>query len=109
MTPGLVVRRLGALDLDLAARLHGEAFAPLGERAWTRQDMAGLLASPGVAGWAAQSGDAAMGLALCRIAADEAELLTIAVQAGARRRGIGRSLLNAVIAHARDAGAGSLF
>jgi len=109
MTGDLVLRRLGALDLDLAARLHGEAFARFGERAWTRQDMAELLASPGVAGWAAQSGEAAIGFALCRVAADEAELLTIAVLPDRRRHGTGRSLLDAAIAHARAAGAASLF
>ena len=109
MATDFVLRRLGALDLDLASRLHGEAFAPLGERAWTRQDMAELLASPGAAGWAVQSDESVLGIALCRVAADEAELLTIAVQSTARRRGVGRALLSAVIAHARDGGARSLF
>jgi [ribosomal protein S18]-alanine N-acetyltransferase len=109
MAAGFVLRRLGALDLDLASRLHAEAFAPLRERAWTRQDMAELLASPGVAGWTLQSGNAAIGFALCRVAADEAELLTIAVQPNQRRRGAGRALLAAVAAHARTTGARSLF
>ena len=109
MAAGFVLRRLGALDLDLASRLHGEAFVPLGERVWTRQDMAGLLASPGVAGWALLSGGAAIGFALCRVAADEAELLTIAVEPNQRRRGAGRALLAAVTAHARAVGARSLF
>ncbi len=109
MAAGFVLRRLGALDLDLASRLHGEAFAPLGERVWTRQDIAELLASPGVAGWVLQSSDAAVGFALCRVTADEAELLTIAVQPDRRRRGAGRALLAAVTAHARAAGARSLF
>jgi ribosomal-protein-alanine N-acetyltransferase len=109
MAAGFVLRRLGALDLDLASRLHGEAFAPLGERIWTRQDIAELLASPGVAGWALQCSDAAVGFTLCRVAADEAELLTIAVQPNQQRRGAGRALLAAVTAHARAAGALSLF
>lgn len=109
MATDLVLRRLGALDLDLASRLHGEAFAPLGERAWTRQDMAELLASPGAAGWTVQSDESVLGIALCRVASDEAELLTIAVKSTTRRRGAGRALLNAVIAHAREAGARSLF
>ena len=109
MTGDFVLSRLGALDLDLAARLHGEAFAALGERAWTRQDMAELLALPGVAGWAVQLGEPKVGFALCRVAADEAELLTLAVGPGQRRRGAGRTLLAAVIAHAREAGAASLF
>jgi ribosomal-protein-alanine N-acetyltransferase len=109
MAGGFVLRRLGALDLDLAASLHGSAFAPLGERVWTRQDMAELLASPGAAGWALQSADGAIGFALCRVAADEAELLTIAVHPEARRRGAGCALLAAAIDHARTAGARALF
>ncbi len=108
--PGdFVLNRLGALDLDLAARLHGEAFASFGERAWTRQDIGELLASPGVAGWGLQSDGATIGFALCRVAADEAELLTIAVEPDRHRRGAGRALLAAVMAHARESGAGSLF
>ena len=50
MAVDLVLSPLGALDLDRAAALHGESFVPLGERAWTRQDLAELLASPGVTG-----------------------------------------------------------
>src|SRR5260370_22903497 len=109
MPGGFVLRRLGALDLDLASSLHGLAFAPLGERLWTRQDMAELLASPGAAGWVLLSAERAVGFALCRAAADEAELLTIAVHPEERRRGAGRALLAAVIDHARAAGARSLF
>ena len=63
---------------------------PFGERAWTRQDMAELLASPGVAGLLLQVEGADAGLAICRVAADEAELITIAVRrltAAAARRG----------------------
>ena len=109
MAGGLALRRLGALDLDLASTLHGLAFAPLGERVWTRQDMAELLASPGAAGWVLLSTERAIGFALCRVAADEAELLTIAIHPDERRRGAGRALLTAVVDHARTAGARSLF
>ena len=82
---------------------------PLGERAWTRQDLAELLASPGVAGLLLQVDGRDAGIALCRVAADEAELLTIAVRPAERRRGAGRRLLTAVIEHAREAGARTLF
>ena len=101
--------RLGALDLDRAAALHAESFGPLGERAWTRQDLGELLASPGVAGLLLQADGRDVGFALCRVAADEAELLTIMVREVHRRHGAGRRLLKAVIDHVRDAGARSLF
>lgn len=104
-----VLRPLGALDLDRAAALHGEAFVPLGERGWTRQDMAELLASPGVAGLLLQIDGADVGMAICRVAADESELVTIAVRSAERRRGAGRTLLSAVLDHVRAAGAWTLF
>lgn len=102
------LRRLGALDLDEAAGIHREAFAPAGERGWTRQEMAELLASPGVAGLMLEF-DGAAGMAICRVAADEAELLTIAVRPAYRRRGAARRLLEAVLGHVREAGARCLF
>ena len=109
MNDDFVLAPMRALDLDRAAGLHARAFAPLGERGWTRQDVAGLLAAPGVAGFLLTAGTTDIGMAICRIAADEAELLTIAVEATHRRHGAGRRLLAAVIDHARGAGARSLF
>ena len=107
--PGFVLRPLGALDLDRAAALHCEAFVPMGERGWTRQDFAELLATPGVVGFLLQAGAADVGMAVCRVAADEAELLTIAVHPAHRRTGAGRCLLDALIGWARTAGARALF
>jgi [ribosomal protein S18]-alanine N-acetyltransferase len=106
---GFVLKALGARDLDRAAQLHGAAFAALGEPAWTRQDVAELLASPGVAGLLLEADGREVGLALCRVAADESELLTIAVSPAHRRLGAGRRLLTAVIDRVRSAGARALF
>jgi ribosomal-protein-alanine N-acetyltransferase len=109
MREAFALRPLGALDLDIAAALHGEAFQALGERGWTRQDLAELLASPGVGGFLLDDAEACIGLAICRIVLDEAELLTIAVRPVHRRTGAGRALLQAVIERARGAGARRLF
>ena len=109
MTAHFVLRPLGALDLDRAAALHGESFVALGERAWTRQDLAELLASPGVAGLVLQADGADAGFALYRVAADESELLTIAVRPAHRRHGMGRRLLTAIVDRVREAGARTLF
>jgi len=109
MTDHFAIAPLGALDLDRAAALHAESFVPLGERAWTRQDLAELVASPGVAGLLLQVDGHDAGLALCRVAADEAELLTIAVRPAHRRKGLARRLLAAIIDHVRNAGAQTLF
>lgn len=109
MTDHFAIALLGALDLDRAAQLHAESFVPLGERAWTRQDLAELVASPGVAGLLLQVDGHDAGLAVCRVAADEAELLTIAVRPAHRRKGIARRLLASVVDHVRHAGARTLF
>ena len=109
MTVHSVLCPLGALDLDRAAALHGESFAALGERAWTRQDVAELLASPGVAGLLLQADGIDVGFALCRVAVDESELLTIAVRPAHRRHGAGRRLLTAIVDRVREAGARTLF
>jgi len=109
MTDRFVFRPVGACDLDRAAALHRQAFEPVGERPWTRRDMAELLASPGVAGLFAEVDGREEGFALWRTAADEAELLTIAVQSDRRRHGLGRALLEAVVEQARHGGARYLF
>jgi [ribosomal protein S18]-alanine N-acetyltransferase len=109
MTDHFVIAPLGALDLDRAAALHAESFAALGERAWTRQDFAELVASPGVAGLLLQIDGHDVGFAVCRVAADEAELLTIAVRPAHRRKGVARRLLAAVIDHVRKSGGRTLF
>lgn len=109
MGSGFVLDALRAMDLDRATRLHREAFEPMGERAWTRQDIAGLLASPGVAGIVLTEGSSDIGMAIYRVVAEEAELLTVAVDPAHRRRGGGRRLLGAVIDAVRGDGARMLF
>ncbi len=100
---------IGALDLDRAARLHRGAFAPMGERPWTRRDMAELLATPAGGGLLLRIGNEDAGVVLWRTMADEAELLTLAVDARHRRRGVGAALLNQVIVRSRRQGACLLF
>jgi ribosomal-protein-alanine N-acetyltransferase len=102
MEAGFTLVRLGALDLDRAARLHRDSFGPMGERGWTRQDVAGLMSSPGSAGFLLRQADVDIGMALCRVVA-------VAVEPGHRRRGAARRLLDAVMEQARAAGAKTLF
>jgi ribosomal-protein-alanine N-acetyltransferase len=46
---------------------------------------------------------------LARVAAGEAEILTLAVVPGARRRGLGAALMQAALARAAEAGAREMF
>ena len=62
------------------------------------------LATPGAFGWIDERG----GMILARVAADEAEILTLAVMPEARRNGIARRLMEAAIAEARRRSARSM-
>ena len=85
------------------ALLHGSAF-PLGER-WGVDAIGLQLGRPGAFGWVAPDG----GMILARTAADEAEVLTLAVDPASRRQGIGRALLRQGMATARERGAQAMF
>lgn len=97
---------LGSPMAALAAALHDESGLP--ER-WTAQTFSELLALPGVRGLLAQADDEPAGMILWRIAADEAEILTICVLPEHRRQGLGRRLLDDATSFCRQGGASTLF
>ncbi len=92
-------RLAGPAEAAALAALHASAFAP--PAAWSAPAIAGLLTTPGVAALL----DAAGGFLMLRTAADEAEILTLAVAPAARRRGVGAGLLAAAQALAAARGA----
>jgi GNAT superfamily N-acetyltransferase len=81
------------------AELHALAFPP--EERWSAGAFATQLALPGVFGLVLPDA----GLILARVAADEAEILTIGVVPAARRAGYGAALLRAAEARAVADGA----
>lgn len=85
------------------AAIHAAAFPP--RERWGADAMALQLGLPGAFGLI----DARGGLVLARVAADEAEILTLAVLPAARRQGIARALLAAAAGRAAAGGAVSLF
>lgn len=90
------------------ALMHGAAFPP-GER-WDADALAQQLALPGAYGLAALRGDGApAGFILARVAADEAEVLTLAVVPALQGQGIGGLLLRAALGRAAAAGAAAMF
>ncbi len=105
-TGAITVRRAGPLDAALAAALHAGSFA----RGWDETSMAQFLAAPSclclVASLVPESAPA--GLLIARIARDEAELLTLAVDPQCRRQGLARALLEAAVRQLRAAGARQL-
>ena len=85
------------------AAIHREAFPP--QDSWSSDVFALQIASRGVFGLLDPRG----GLILCRIAADESEVVTLAVVPAVRRRGVAKALLRAAMDHARRAGAVAMF
>lgn len=92
----------------IAAALHRQAGLL---ESWDAQSFAALLASPGIEGRFALAGttNEPVGLVLWRVAADEAEILTICVSPERRRLGIGRILLEAALAAIQAHGAVRIF
>jgi ribosomal-protein-alanine N-acetyltransferase len=95
--------RAGGKDATVLAAIHGTAF-PNGE-SWSSEVFELQLEMPNVIGLT----DSSDGLILVRTAGDEAEVLTLAVRPGARRRRLGTALLQEAILQATAAGANVLF
>lgn len=101
------LRRIGADQAVACAAIHAPSFA----HPWSAAEFESLLAAPEtVADGAFDSRGAALqGFVLSRRAADEAEILTIAVGQRHRRAGLGAKLLAAHLAHLSGYGVRALF
>ena len=102
------LRTGGVADLPLVDSIMSAAFDPRFGEAWTRNQCLGILALPGVWLTIATLDGVPAGFALCRLIADEAELLLLATVPAMRRRGVASALLRSVIAAAVADGARTL-
>ena len=102
-----VIRPLRAEKAEDCSRLHAADFA----HPWSSQEIAGLIASSSTLAAAAldPANGRLRGFILTRVAADEAEILTIAVEAASRGKGVGRALLAENLRQASNAGAKAMF
>lgn len=97
-----------ARHIDLLLPHEREMF---GTEAWSRSGYRDELADTRHRRYVvAEDGDGGLvGWAGVRVVADEAEILTVGVVPAARRRGIARQLLAALLEHARTAGAREVY
>ncbi len=104
-----MLERLVADDAPALSLLHQEDFV----RPWSEAEFADLLEQDTVFGFAArevgQGGRPPAGFVLARLAAGEAEILTVAVARSHRRQGIGWQLMDAVLRELHAARAEALF
>jgi ribosomal-protein-alanine N-acetyltransferase len=103
-------------DLDRIMAVMDAAFDPAFGEAWTRRQVSDALIMPNTHyhlaaadGRTPREGEPAVGFVLSRGAADEEELLLIAVAPSHRGRGIGGALLERFVADARARGVTRLF
>lgn len=108
MSEAVAIDEGGLADLPAVMAVMETAFDSSFGEAWTASQCAGLLPLPGVWLSVARIGGDAVGFALARAIAGEAELLLLAVRPDAQGRGIGKSLLNHFFRNALTRGADHL-
>lgn len=102
----LVVTALELGQANDCARIHATAFS----HPWSASDFATLLKDPATQAdkITVSGGRAVIGFAVTKLALDEAEVLTLAIDAPLRRRGAGYVLLVSHLIRLREKGAGSV-
>lgn len=101
----VVLRPLTAEDLDALDAMEQALFGP---GAWSRSSMAEEIAGPGRWYVGAESGGELVGYAGLWFDGDDAQVMTLGTRPDVQRRGIGRMLLDALVARARELDADSV-
>jgi ribosomal-protein-alanine N-acetyltransferase len=102
-----VLRAAALADAALLARLHEQCF----EEHWDEASFRRLLERPGAFALLArdEAGPDLQAFILIQVAADEAEILSVATLAAARRLGLARALLSEAMAEAARSNARDMF
>jgi ribosomal-protein-alanine N-acetyltransferase len=104
------IGEVGADEAEALADIHGSAF----RRMWSADEFAGLLSNRNVVALAIRRVSIfgvrrIIGFVMMRIAADEAEILSVAILPKARGRGFGRLLMEEAMRRLYREGARSCF
>lgn len=103
--PVVEIRRAAEGDLDQVAAIERSLFGD----PWSRRSFANLLAAPHAEFLVAAAAEGVAGYAVALIAGPDADLANLAVTRLLQRRGVGRQLLTAVLARARERGCTAMF
>ena len=103
--PPPVIEPAAPADARAFAKLHQASF----HRGWGEGEFAGMLAERNVSAHRLRRGREIIGFAVSRIAADEAELLSIAIAAKARGSGLSREFLTTHLGHLAGRGVRTVF
>jgi [ribosomal protein S18]-alanine N-acetyltransferase len=100
-----VVETASSRDARRLAQLHGESF----HRGWGEGEFESMLSERNTLVHRLKVGRQLVGFAVSRMAADEAEILSIAVAASHRGRGLSRNLLLTHLGHLAGHGVRTIF
>lgn len=100
-----MIRVGGYGDYSRMGRIHAGSF----ERGWSAEEIRDLVERSGAKAFVYDAASERAGFVLVRCAADECEILTIAVEETHKRKGIGRQLLAQVSEYAEQQGARTIF
>jgi len=103
--PEAVISEAGPRDAAALAPLHAASFG----RGWSEDEFERLLIEKNVIVHRAMIGRTLAGFVLSRLAGGEAEILSIAVAASRRRRGLARKLLDLHLRRLAGLGATAVF
>lgn len=101
----VTIARAEAASAEVLAALHARAF----DEVWDAPTLVKLMAMPGTFALLASRDDVPLGFILMRVIADEAEILTLAVDPQSRRQGVASALLAAGMETALTHGAARAF
>lgn len=98
-SPSYGIEQISPHQLSVVARIHSQCFFDC----WDVLTLEKILKMPGSFGLVARSprSDAVVGFALCRVAADECELLSLGVAQDFRKQGIATTLIRSAMARAK--------
>ena len=100
-----ILSEAGPRDAAAIARLHGASF----HRGWSDGEIERMLLDRHVLAHRAMSGRSLTGFILSRLVADEAEILSVAVAAARRGKGLARRLLDLHLRRLAGMGARTVF
>lgn len=95
----------GEKEAELLSAIHAECFPNY----WDHKAFTDFFSVPDTFARLASLGGEVAGMAVWRVAGEQADILTIAVRPAFRRRGVARRLLAEAVAESRKAGATTLF
>lgn len=101
----VVVEPVSARDAARLAQLHGASF----HRGWGEGEFEAMMAERNTLLHRLRQGRQVIGFAVSRMAADEAEILSIAIDEKQRGRGLSRNLLMTHLGHLAGRGVRTIF